>query len=366
MTHPELTKLREELRQVDVSILETIARRKELVSRIGRVKEDAGIATRDFNQEKAVIGRARAVARSLGVNEDLAEDVVVRLIRSSLKVQESQRVQAEGDGAGKTALVIGGSGKMGAWFVRFLTAQGYSVSVADPLKPVVDIPWCADWREDSLEEDVIVVAAPLGHTVEVLVGLAERKPSGLVFDVGSLKTPLRQGLLALKEAGVMVTSVHPMFGPDTELLSGKHILFIDLGNKEATARARVLFESTMAQQMEMGLDEHDRLIAYILGLSHAVNIAFFTALSKSAEDAPRLAMLSSTTFQAQLGVAARVASENPRLYYEIQALNEFGMESLEGLSNAVEGLKDAIATQDEERFVAMMESGARYLSDVPL
>ena len=30
----------------------------------------------------------------------------------------------------------------------------------------------------------------------------------------------------------------------------------------------------------MGLDEHDRLIAYVLGLSHALNIAFFTALAK--------------------------------------------------------------------------------------
>ena len=29
----------------------------------------------------------------------------------------------------------------------------------------------------------------------------------------------------------------------------------------------------------MGLDEHDRLIAYVLGLSHALNIAFFSALA---------------------------------------------------------------------------------------
>ena len=41
----------------------------------------------------------------------------------------------------------------------------------------------------------------------------------------------------------------------------------------------------------MGLDEHDRLIAYVLGLSHALNIAFFTALADSGEAAPRLAKL---------------------------------------------------------------------------
>ena len=32
-----------------------------------------------------------------------------------------------------------------------------------------------------------------------------------------------------ESAGCNVTSVHPMFGPDTELLSGRHVIFIDVG-----------------------------------------------------------------------------------------------------------------------------------------
>jgi prephenate dehydrogenase len=35
-----------------------------------------------------------------------------------------------------------------------------------------------------------------------------------------------------------VTSLHPMFGPDTELLSGRHVIFIDLGNAEALSEAQ--------------------------------------------------------------------------------------------------------------------------------
>ena len=102
-----------------------------------------------------------------------------------------------------------------------------------------------------------------------------------------------------------------MFGPDTELLSGRHVIFIDLGNAEALQEAQELFAPTMAERVVMGLDEHDRLIAYVLGLSHALNIAFFTALADSGEAAPRLARLSSTTFDAQLEVASRVAAESP-------------------------------------------------------
>ena len=39
------------------------------------------------------------------------------------------------------------------------------------------------------------------------------------------------------------------------------------------------------RQMQMPLEEHDRVIAYVLGLSHALNIAFFTALAESGEAA---------------------------------------------------------------------------------
>jgi chorismate mutase/prephenate dehydrogenase len=207
------------------------------------------------------------------------------------------------------------------------------------------------------------VATPLGVTDAVLRELAMRRPAGVIFDVGSLKSPLRAGLMALKSHGCRVTSVHPMFGPDTELLSGRHVIFVDLGHAEALERARELFAPTMVEQVTMTLDEHDRLIAYVLGLSHALNIAFFTALADSGEAAPRLAKLSSTTFDAQLDVATRVAQESPQLYYEIQALNDYGAESLEALAKAVESIRRAVLAQDPDTFSQLMERGREYLED---
>ena len=158
-----------------------------------------------------------------------------------------------------------------------------------------------------------------------------------------------------------MTSVHPMFGPDTELLSGRHVIFIDLGDATALQEARSLFGSTMADLVVMGLDEHDRLIAFVLGLSHALNIAFFTALAESGEAAPRLARMSSTTFDAQLDVATRVAAENPDLYYEIQSLNDYGEESLNALRAAVEKLWHSVHHAQPGEFVEMMRRGHEYL-----
>src|ERR1700754_5075510 len=166
--------------------------------------------------------------------------------------------------------------------------------------------------------------------------------------------------MALKSHGVRVTSIHPMFGPDTQLLSGRHVIFVDLGHAEALEKAKELFAPTMAEQVVMSLDDHDRLIAYVLGLSHALNIAFFTALAESGEAAPRLARLSSTTFDAQTEVASRVAEESPDLYFEIQSLNEYGGEALQALQHAVERVLAAVRNQDAAAFTALMNRGRAY------
>ena len=356
-----LEELRARLDVLDRELLELVAERQSIGAEIAAVKRATGQSTRDFGREREVLLKARRDAEALGVSPALAESLLRSLIRGSLTTQERSRVSAQGRGSGRNALVIGGRGKMGRWMADFLASQGFGIVVADPAGEVPGYQWRADWREGALDEDLIVVATPLAISAEVLAALAGRRPRGVVFDLGSLKTPLRGGLDALRAAGVRVTSVHPMFGPDTELLSGRHVIFIDLGDAGALREARALFESTMAQLVTMGLDEHDRLIAFVLGLSHALNIAFFTALADSGEAAPRLARMSSTTFDAQLDVATRVSGESPELYYEIQSLNAYGGESLGALKSAVDRLVDAVREHDQPRFTEMMRRGHEYL-----
>lgn len=358
-----LDELRQRLNEIDDQLINLIAERQQKSRDIAKVKRATGQATRDYAREREVILGARTLAEQRGVSPAVAESLMRMLIRSSLTTQEQASVAARAGGSGLRALVIGGAGKMGRWFAEFMASQGFSVDCSDPN----GAPPCAvavgDYRSLDLNHDFIVVATPLGQTDAVLRELALRRPSGVIFDLGSLKSPLRSGLMALKSHGCKVTSLHPMFGPDTELLSGRHVIFVDLGVPEALEKARALFSSTMVERVVMSLDEHDRLIAYVLGLSHALNIAFFTALARSGEAAPRLARLSSTTFDSQLDVAARVAQESPDLYFEIQALNDYGAESLEALAKAVEQIRSTILSRDREAFRGLMQQGQAYLED---
>src|SRR5439155_629410 len=207
-----LEDLRRRLTDIARQLIALVAERKAVREEVARVKRATGKPTRDYGREREVILGAREAAAERGVSPALAEELLRLLIRSSLTTQEQASVVARGTGSGRRALVIGGAGKMGSWFVSFLASQGFTVEVAHPA-------------------------------------------------------------------------------------------------------ARALFAPTMAEQVVMSLDDHDRLIAYVLGLSHALNIAFFTALAESGEAAPKLAQMSSTTFDAQLDVASRVAQESPELYY---------------------------------------------------
>ncbi len=357
MSEERLSELRQELADLDREIIATVARRRDVALDIGRTKEALGRTTRDFQQEKEVMQRTRRYAEECGLPEKVCGELLSQLIGISLEVQEKDRIVSLGGGEGKRVLIIGGAGRMGRWFSRYLASQGYNVEISDPAGGDTEYRNVGDWKSVELNHDLVVVSVSLGNTASVLEELLIHKPTGIVFDVGSLKSPQKDVLGRLQQAGVKVTSVHPMFGPSTELLSGRHIVFVDVGCREATDEARNLFANTMVSQVEMTLEEHDRIISFVLGLSHALNITFFSVLDECRESLPQLAATSSTTFDAQLSIARQVASENPNMYYGIQALNESGGVALDHMVRVANHIRDVVANRDEEGFVELMKRG---------
>jgi chorismate mutase/prephenate dehydrogenase len=192
--------------------------------------------------------------------------------------------------------------------------------------------------------------------------LAELKPDCLVFDIGSLKNPMREGLDAMRQSGCRICSVHPMFGPNEIGLSGRHILFVDVGNEQAIIEARALFAHTAADCVELSLEEHDEVMAWILGLSHLVNIAFAGALAQSGEKVPLLKQISSSTFNAQLNVATQVVCENPHLYFEIQQGNVNTKDVSEHFRKVLNELVTAVSEQDEAIFTHHMRAAKQRLT----
>ena len=232
----DLVDLRLRLASIDRELLALVTRRQSLAAEISEAKRMAGLPTRDFEQERQVIERARAIAAELRASPSLARQMILLLIRSSLTIQEHGQVSAAESESSRRILVVGGAGKIGRWMSHFLHAQGFTVEVADPAGPVPGFACVTDWSEGAIDHDFIVVAAPLRISNEILLALATHRAPGVVFDIGSPKSPLRPGLRALAVAGAKVASIHPRFGPATELLSGRHVIFVDAGVPAEVAR----------------------------------------------------------------------------------------------------------------------------------
>jgi chorismate mutase/prephenate dehydrogenase len=362
LTASELLELRQRLDEIDAGIVDLVAERQAVVTTIGEHKLRTGSPLRHYEREREVIDRGVARAESLGLKGALARDILQTLIHHSLSNQETHKLVQSEHGHGQRALVIGGLGRMGAWMCHYLDMVGYSVDVADTAEKETPYQRVEDWQDAVKDYELIVVAVPLRPSNDILLRLAELKPECLVFDIGSLKSPMREGLDAMRNSGCRICSVHPMFGPDEIGLSGRHILFVNVGHQQATDEARALFAHTAADCVELSLEEHDEVMAWVLGLSHLVNIAFAGALAESGEAVPLLRKISSSTFNAQLKVATQVVSENPRLYYEIQQGNAFTAGVSEQFKKVLTTLVSAVSEQREDVFIDYMDKANRRLA----
>lgn len=359
-----LKSLRDRLDEIDGQIVDLVAERQSVVSEIGSLKQNTGTPLRHYEREREVIERGMARAEQLGMSGRVAREILETLIHHSLGKQEHDNWVQSGHGQGRHALVIGGAGRMGLWMARYLDTVGYHVVVSDLPGHESPFELIDDWQGSVDDFDLISVAVPLRPSNEILRQLATLRPRGLVFDIGSLKSPMSEGLLALHQAGCRVCSVHPMFGPDEVGLSGRNILFVDVGNTEAVKEARALFAHTAADCIDLSLEAHDEVMAWVLGLSHLVNIAFASALAGSGDAGPALHDISSSTFSAQLKIAGQVVSENPHLYYEIQHGNGKTRDVVEVFKGVLDQLSEAVIEGDEDGFVkAMNEANQRLNTD---
>lgn len=82
-----LERLRSEIEALDEALVELIAKRRDLVLEVGRVKRALGLPVMDPPREARVVRRAAEIARRRGIDEELTRDVVWRIIASAREAQ---------------------------------------------------------------------------------------------------------------------------------------------------------------------------------------------------------------------------------------------------------------------------------------
>lgn len=354
--------LRAQLRDIDAELVDLADRRIEIVRKIGDLKRERNLPLRDNTVEHEAVETVRAACRDRGVSPDLGEELVQRFIKEALRVQEADAHAHANSVEGEDAVVVGGAGAMGRWFTGFLQDAGYRVIVVDPAGPVGDVDYETDLVEAAAESDLVLISTPPSTVDEVLSNL-QGVTDALVVDIASIKGPFEDRLRAMAESSLPVSSIHPMWGPKTDILVDKNLLVCDAGHSGATEAVRSLFAHTTVNLVEISLAEHDAIIAFTLGLPHAVNLIFGDVLSSAPRSFSELDYSGGPTFRNQVEVAAGLASENKDLYFEIQALNEHMPAIYDGLGEALDGLEADLEGRDD--FVARMETVHRWFNEEP-
>jgi chorismate mutase/prephenate dehydrogenase len=260
-------------------------------------------------------------------------------------------------------VVVGGKGGMGRWICRFLAGQGHRVRVFDPADGETPFEELGSFA-DAAGADLVMVAVPMSVCAEILDELARSRPRGVVAEMCSLKNHLGPTVERLRAAGVRVVSFHPMFGPDVRMLEDRTVAFCTDAPRADLDVVEALFAETSARLVEMDPAEHDRRMGLVLGLTHLSNLVFARAIVRSGVGSSELAEVAGVTFGRQLETTREVASENPSLYYEIQALNDLTPETARWLRTAVDEWLAAVDEPDDGRFSALMESCRRTLDGV--
>jgi chorismate mutase/prephenate dehydrogenase len=254
---------------------------------------------------------------------------------------------------------------MGGWLSRFFHGQGHSVATFDPAGRLEGFAAFASLGEGLAWAEIAIVATPLESARETLGAVLALRPRALVADIFSLKTPVVPIVRDGVAAGLRVASIHPLFGPDAVLLAGRTLLVCDTGDPGAAREIRSFFAPTSLAIHAISLEDHDRAMAVVLGLSHAVNLIFARALLKTGRTFADLGGVASTTFWKQARTAMEVAAENPRLYHAIQHENRESARTLPLLLDATREFVEAALASDPGPFVSEMERARAWFAKRP-
>lgn len=349
----ELNEIRDEIKSIDYQILELMKKRLELAKEVGKSKVETNSAVRNIPTENKVIDRYRGFALENGMNPVYAENICKILMQESIEIQAAMPRKAS---ILRHIAIIGGWGKMGRWLADLFKECGHRVDIIDPSSgnglTIDDCKWA----------DTIIISIPISRTGSMLRKIDEiAKDDALIFDIASLKSP---HIDVLRELGKRrkVCSVHPMFGPSAGSMYDRNLIVCDCGNEDAVKEATELLGNHGANMRCMPVEEHDRYMSYVLGLSHAVNIAFFTVLQRSSIPYDDMKTVASTTYSKLMESNLSVAMEDPYLYYEIQHLNANRESMLNDFNDSVKDVVNAALSDSPIDFKELMDKGREYFT----
>ncbi|MFS2225349.1 bifunctional chorismate mutase/prephenate dehydrogenase [Pantoea sp. B65] len=303
----ELTALRDQIDEVDKTLLDLLARRLELVAEVGEVKSRYGLPIYVPEREATMLASRRKEAEALGVPPDLIEDVLRRVMRESYSSENEKGFKTLCPGL-RPVVIVGGRGQMGRLFEKMLTLSGYQVQILDK----------GDWDQaESMLSNagMVIISVPIHLTEQVIGELPKLPDDCILVDLASVKNRPLQAMLAAHSGPVL--GLHPMFGPDSGSLAKQVVVWCDGRQPEAYQWLLEQIQVWGARLHRISAVEHDQNMAFIQALRHFATFAYGLHLAEENVQLEQLLALSSPIYRLELAMVGRLFAQDPQLYADI-------------------------------------------------
>jgi len=333
--------LRNEIDEIDSKLVDLLAQRLAVTTKVGQLKSQHGVPIYAPDREAMLVAKRREQAVVNGVSPQLIEDILRRMMRDSYLSQDSSGYQCVNPHCSKV-VIIGGAGQLGSIFVDLFKRSNYQVAILEQ----------DDWLNSDVvlkDASLVLVAVPIRHTQSVIEKLTNLADDCILADVTSIKNSPLKSMLAVHQGPVV--GLHPMFGPDVTGLLKQTIITCDGRSAEKYHWLLEQFRVWGAKIYPVQASDHDQAMAMVQVMRHFSTIAYGSHLMNEAVDLPKLIDMSSPIYRLELMMVGRLFAQDPVLYADIIFANNDNVAMMKRFAHNFLDLLTQVEQGDKQGFI---------------
>ena len=259
--------------------------------------------------------------------------------------------------------IIGGSGKMGRWFANFLVKEGKEVVITGrnqekllEAKQQLGVESATN-AEAVKNADAILLSVPIDNFEEVVKQISPyTRPGQVIVDITSIKVFPVETMHKYIKTGLTL-GMHPVFGPGARSVANHNFVLTPTNERETTLAQKIkdYLETRGAKVTLMTPQEHDEMMAVILGLSHFIAIVSADTLLDF-DKLKQMGAISGITYKVLLTLVESVMSEDPELYASLQMSLPSIVEIEKLFQSKGKVWADLVKNKDRQQFVDRMNA----------
>lgn len=252
---------------------------------------------------------------------------------------------------------------MGRWFANFLLKEGKEIVITGRnekrLQEIKDQFGIEGSTSLGIvkDADIVLISVPIDNFEEVVEQVSPYlNPKQIIIDITSIKTfPVETMHKHIRNS--LVLGTHPMFGPGAKDITQQNFVLTPTNESETSLAEKVktYLEERGARATLMTPQEHDEMMAVILGLSHFIAIVSAETLLSS-DKLRQMEEIGGTSYKLLLTLVKCVIAEDPELYASLQ-MNLPKVTEIERLfQKNSETWANIVKNKDHQEFVKRMNT----------